>query len=230
MLLFTAQRRTEPPVEPTGIARTVPALQLRAMLPLLTTFLCTGAVFGSMEVATIAFADELGQQAAAGAVLACQAAGSAAAGLALGTLRPPTQQLHRRLALCVCVMAVLALLPPAAAATGTLAVLAVALLVAGMGTAPTMVTGMTLIQETVPAARLNEGMTWAVTALLCGIATGSAAGGWAAEHLPVPAAFAVPPVAAVLAAATASSASLWKTSRTNASKTTDSPHSPASVG
>ncbi|WP_372498213.1 hypothetical protein [Streptomyces marispadix] len=65
---------------------------------------------------------------------------------------------------------------------------------------------MTLIQGTVPAARLNEGMTLAVTALLTGIAAGSAAAGWAAEHLPHPAAFTVPPAAALLAAAAASTA------------------------
>ena len=45
-----------------------------------------------------------------------------------------------------------------------------------------MVTGMTLIQRLTPQAQLNEGMTLAVTALLGGIAAGSAAGGWTVEH------------------------------------------------
>jgi MFS family permease len=213
MLIFTGQRSTEPPVVRATAALAAPHLQLRALLPLLVTFLCTGAVFGSMELATIAFADARGQQGLAGVVLGCQAAGSAAAGLALGTRRMPGDRLKRRFARCVRVMAVLALLPLAAASTGSLLVLAVALLVAGMGTAPTMVTGMTLIQETVPAARLNEGMTLAVTALLGGIATGSAAGGWVAEHLPPLAAFTAPPAAATLAAASASSAVIWGTWR-----------------
>lgn len=180
------------------------------------TFLCTGAVFGALEVATIAFADERGQQAAAGVVLGCQALGSAVAGLLIGTLRVPTTPLIRRFALCVGVMAVLAWLPLTAASSGSLPLLAVALLVAGMGTAPTMVTGMTLIQETVPAARLNEGMTYAVTALLTGVATGAAAGGRVADHahhLDWPATFTVPTTAALLAAAAASSAfvlSMWR--------------------
>ncbi|SCK08718.1 MFS transporter [Streptomyces sp. WMMB 322] len=216
MLVFTGQRSTEPPVAPRDAGLAAPPLRLSALLPLLVTFLCTGVLFGALEVATIAFADERGEQGAAGVVLACQALGSAVAGLFLGTRGAPATALLRRFALCVGVMAVLALLPLTAAAAGSLPVLAVALLVAGMGTAPTMVTGMTLIQETVPAARLNEGMTCAVTALLAGVAAGSAAGGWLAEHtrhLSWPATFTVPPAAAVLAAAAASSAlalSVWR--------------------
>ncbi len=59
-------------------------LRSRALLPLLACCTATGVVFGAMEVATIAFADARGQRAAAGAVLALQAAGSCAAGLATG--------------------------------------------------------------------------------------------------------------------------------------------------
>jgi predicted MFS family arabinose efflux permease len=204
MLLFTRQRATEPPVARGASFKGAPPLRLPALAPLLAAFLCIGVVFGSMEVATIAFADGRGQQGAAGVVLAFHATGSAVAGLLIGTVRPPTGPVARRFALFVCVMAVLALMSFAAAVSGSLLLLAAALLVAGMGAAPAMVTGMTLIQETVPGARLNEGMTWAVTALLTGIAAGSAAAGWAAEHLPVTTAFTVPPAAAILAAAAAS--------------------------
>ncbi|SCK56822.1 Major Facilitator Superfamily protein [Streptomyces sp. WMMB 714] len=208
MLIFLRERRTEPPVTARTAGGRPAPLRLRALAPLLATFLCIGVVFGSMEVATIAFADDRGQQAAAGVVLAFHATGSAVAGLLVGTVRPPAGPLVRRFALWVCVMALLALVSFAAASTGSLVLLAAALLVAGMGAAPAMVTGMTLIQETVPPARLNEGMTWAVTALLTGIAGGSAAAGWAAEHLPGQAPFTLPPAAAVLAAAAASSAAL----------------------
>jgi MFS family permease len=111
-------------------------------------------------------------------------------------------------------MAALSLVTFASAASGSLLLLAAALLVAGLGTAPAMVTGMTLVQETVPEARLNEGMTWAVTGLVSGVAIGSGVGGWAAEHLPHPGAFTVPPTAAVLAAGAASAALVrfkWRT-------------------
>ncbi|MFJ4323357.1 MFS transporter [Streptomyces tricolor] len=193
MLLFTAQRATEPP--PRARSTAPSPLRSRALLPLLACCTATGVVFGAMEVATIAFADARGQRAAAGAVLALQAAGSCAAGLAYGALKPAGPRLTR----CLAAMAVLMVLPWAAAGTGSLLVLAGALLVAGMATAPTMVTAMTLVQRRTPADRLNEGMSLMVTGLLTGIACGSAAGGWAAEHVSRVTAFAVPAAAATLA-------------------------------
>lgn len=195
VLLFTAQRATEPPVQ----ARSKGPSPLRSpgIPPLLACFVATGAVFGSMEVVTIAYADAQGHRAVAGVVLALQAAGSCAAGLLYGAMKPA----GLRLAQCLRAMAVLMCLPwLAAAAAGSLTVLAGALLLAGMATAPTMVTAMTLVQRRTPADRLNEGMSLVVTGLLTGIACGSAVGGWAAEHLSPAAAFAVPAAAAGLAA------------------------------
>ncbi|MEV7685952.1 MFS transporter [Streptomyces bungoensis] len=194
VLLFTAQRATEPPVQ----ARSKGPSPLRSpgIPPLLACFVATGAVFGSMEVVTIAYADAQGHRSAAGAVLALQAAGSCAAGLLYGAMRPA----GLRLAQCLGAMAVLMCLPWLAAATaGSLPVLAGALLPAGMATAPTMVTAMTLVQRRTPADRLNEGMSLVVTGLLTGIACGSAVGGWAAEHLSPASAFAVPAAAAATA-------------------------------
>ncbi|WP_070196927.1 MFS transporter [Streptomyces oceani] len=195
MTLFAAQRRTEPPPAPRSTGGTAGGtaggrlrgrgrapLRLRGMPPLLVTFCCTGMVFGSLEVVTLAYADGLGHASTGGAVVAVQAAGSAVAGLVFGTLRL-TGAPVRRLVRCVCAMTGLLALPPLAASTGELAPLAVALLLAGMGTAPTMVTGMTLVQRITPTDRLNEGMTLAVTALLGGIAAGSAVGGSVAERL-----------------------------------------------
>ncbi|MFF9769711.1 MFS transporter [Streptomyces sp. NPDC014636] len=193
MALFTAQRATEPP--PQARSKAPSPLRSPGVPPLLLCFTAIGAVFGSMEVVTIAYADALGQRAAAGAVLALQAAGSCAAGLAYGALKPAGPRLHR----CLAVMAALMTLPWAAATSGSLLVLAGALLIAGMATAPTMVTAMTLVQRRTPADRLNEGMSLMVTGLLTGIACGSATGGWATEHLSPVAAFAVPAAAAAVA-------------------------------
>lgn len=189
VLLFAAQRATEPPPTP----RTVSGSPLRSpgMRPLLAVFLATGAVFGSMEVVTLAFVDGP----AAGAVLALQAAGSCAAGLVYGRVRRSAG-----LVLCLAAMTVLMSLPLlAAAGTGAVWAVAAALLVAGMATAPTMVTGMTRVQRLTPGGRANEGMTLAVTALLGGIAAGSASGGWTVEHLSPTAGYAVPVGAAALA-------------------------------
>ncbi|MFG2647316.1 MFS transporter [Streptomyces sp. NPDC048436] len=199
VLLFAAQRSTEPPPRKRTAAKEESPLHARGMPTLLAAFLATGAVFGSMEVVTIAYADAQGHKAAAGAILALQAAGSCAAGLLYGALKP-SGPLRRRHLLCVTAMAALMTLPLLAATlTGSLLVLAGALLVAGMATAPTMVTGLTLVQERTPEGRLNEGMTLAVTGLLGGIACGAAGGGWVVEHLSATRGYAVPVTAACCA-------------------------------
>ncbi|MEV6396421.1 MFS transporter [Streptomyces sp. NPDC051907] len=188
VLIFAAQRSTEPPIAP----RTSAGSPLRApgMPAMLAVLLATGAVFGSMEVVTIAFADGP----AGGAVLALQAAGSCAAGLVYG-------RVSRSAGLVGCLAAMTALwsLPLLAAGTGSLAAVAGTLLLAGMATAPTMVTGMTLIQRITPPESLNEGMSLAVTALLGGVAAGSATGGWLVEHVGAVAGYAAPVCAAALA-------------------------------
>ncbi|MBW5482734.1 MFS transporter [Streptomyces bambusae] len=192
MLLFTSQRSTEPPLTPASIRQPSP-LRSPGIRPLLVLFLLLGTLFGAMEVASIAYLDSRGLGATAGPVLALQALGSCAAGLLYGTRRP------RTLLTCVAALAALMALPWAAAATGSLPLLALALLVAGMATAPTMVTAMSLVHRHTPEGRLNEGMTLAVTAILAGIAAGSAASGAITDHLGPVTAYAVPTAAATLA-------------------------------
>ncbi|MEU8529029.1 MFS transporter [Streptomyces sp. NPDC048629] len=188
VLVFAAQRSTEPPVAP----RTSAGSPLRApgMARLLGVFLATGAVFGSMEVVTLAHVDGP----VAGPVLGLQAAGSCAAGLAYGRVRRSAG-----LPACLAAMTALMTLPLLAAATGSLLALAGALLLAGMATAPTMVTGMSQVQRLTPPSQLNEGMTLAVTALLGGIALGSATGGWTADHVGAVYGFVIPATAAGIA-------------------------------
>jgi MFS family permease len=166
---------------------------------LLPAFLATGVVFGSTEVTTLAYADALGHRSAAGGLLALVAAGSCLSGLAFGLLRPRRSPVARLLA-GAAAMAVLLLLPLAAGLTGAgLWVLGAALFVAGSGTAPTMVSGMTLVQELSPAGRLNEGMAAAVSAILVGISAGSALGGAVAQHAAPGTGYWVPTGAATVA-------------------------------
>ncbi|WP_367042434.1 MFS transporter [Streptomyces sp. Je 1-332] len=199
VLLFAAQRGTEPPPRGRTADKEKSPLRARGMPTLLAAFLASGAVFGSMEVVTIAYADAQGHKSAAGVILALQAAGSCAAGLLYGTVKP-SGPADRRHILCAAAMAILMTLPLLAATlTGSLLVLAGALLVAGMATAPTMVTGMSLVQQRTPEGRLNEGMTLAVTGLLGGIACGAACGGWVVEHLSPARGYAVPVAAACCA-------------------------------
>lgn len=204
VLLFTAQRRTEPPVAPrrSGAAPGMPGLAA-----VVAAFACTGVVFGALEVTTIAFTDAHGHAPAAGVALGLEAAGSCVAGLAYGLARPGGTA-GGRFVTGVGAMAALMTLPLPAAASGSVAVLSAALFAAGLATAPTMVNGVALVQERVPAARLNEGMTLAVTGILAGIAAGAALGGVVAQRLGPGTGYgyAIPVVAAVLALAPATAA------------------------
>ncbi|MDF3144816.1 MFS transporter, partial [Streptomyces sp. T21Q-yed] len=153
----------------------------------------------STEVVTLAFADAQGHRTAAGAMLALQAAGSCAAGLWYGRLRL-SGPAEYRYPWCIAAMTTLLTLPLLAASlTGSLVLLSVALLISGMATAPTMITNMALVQQRTPDGRLNEGMTLTVTALLGGIACGSALGGWLAEHASPAAGYGLPITAATVA-------------------------------
>ncbi|MET9134969.1 MFS transporter [Streptomyces antibioticus] len=94
-LLLTAQRGTEPPVhEPHGDRISSP-LHNRGLQLMMLTFLLTGAVFGSLELATVAYTEALGHASSSGWVLALMALGSAISGLAFGAVavkaRPTTQ-------------------------------------------------------------------------------------------------------------------------------------------
>lgn len=56
VLLFAAQRPTEPPVAPPGRAPAASPLRSPGVPSLLAVFLATGAVFGALEVATLSLA------------------------------------------------------------------------------------------------------------------------------------------------------------------------------
>ncbi|MFI5619864.1 MFS transporter [Streptomyces sp. NPDC051567] len=172
---LTAQRATEPPLHPRDensdrrSALASPGLQV-----LMATFVATGAIFGSIDVVTLAFAEEQGSKAAASLVLAVWAAGSCIAGIVFGLLHLKGRA-EVRWVLGVAAMAV-SMIPLLLA--GNLPILAVALFVSGLAIAPTMITTMALIEAHVPRAKLTEGMTWISTGLAVGIALGSSAAGW----------------------------------------------------
>ncbi len=140
---------------------------------LTATFVATGAIFGSIDVSTLAFAEEQGQKSAASFILAIWAAGSCLAGIVFGLLHLKGRT-ERRWVLGICAMAV-SMIPLLLA--GNLPFLAVALFVSGLAIAPTMITTMALIEAHVPRAKLTEGMTWITTGLAVGVAVGSSVTG-----------------------------------------------------
>ncbi|MGV9567666.1 MFS transporter [Streptomyces sp. NPDC003480] len=194
---LTAQRATEPAPHPRDHHTGGTALRSPGLQVLVATFVATGTIFGAVDVVTVAFADEQGHKAAASVVLALYAAGSCVAGLVFGLLRF-TGAPERRWLLGICAMAV-SMIP--LLLVGNLPFLAVALFVAGLTIAPTMITTMALIERHVPRAHLTEGMTWVSTGLAVGVAIGSSAAGWVIDAAGARTGYGVPAVSGAVAAA-----------------------------
>lgn len=106
-------------------------------------------------------------------VLSAYALGSCAAGLLFGALK--LQAPLRRLLLAGAVATALTTLP--LPWVGSLPGLAVAVLLAGVFFAPTMIVAMSLVEQRVPESRLTEGMTWLLAGLNIGVALGAALSG-----------------------------------------------------
>ena len=194
---LTALRATEPaphPRERHGAGGGT-ALRSKGLQVLVATFVATGAIFGSVDVVTVAFADERGHKGAASVVLALYAAGSCAAGAVFELLRLAGAA-ERRWLLGVAAMAV-SMIP--LLLVGNLPLLAVALFLAGLSIAPTMITTMSLIEEHVPRAQLTEGMTWVSTGLAVGVALGSSLAGSVIDAAGARAGYGVPVLSGAVA-------------------------------
>lgn len=196
-LALAAQRATEPPAhrhttahgprEPMGWSVLGPLVVSGAML---------GVLFGGSEVATVAFAEELGSKAASGPVLAVFALGSLLAGLISGTVHWQSSNASRyRVFTALLALAVLPL-----PFVHSLWLLGVVLFVAGFGVSPTLIAVIAWIEETVPARRLTEGISIVTTGMYVGIAPGAAVVGAVIDRYGASASFWVPVGAAALGA------------------------------
>ncbi|MEV6564272.1 MFS transporter [Streptomyces kronopolitis] len=193
---LTAQRGTEPVPHPRELHVKGSALRSRGLQVLVVTFVATGAIFGAIDVVTVAFAEETGHKAAASVVLAVYALGSCAAGAVFGLLHL-WGHASRRFVVGVCAIAV-SMVP--LQLVDSLPLLAVALFLAGLSIAPTMVTTMALVEEHVPRSQLTEGMSWTSTGLAVGVALGSSAAGWVVDAAGAARGYLVPAAAGVLGA------------------------------
>jgi MFS family permease len=171
-LALALQRRTEP--TPAGVRDRSEgsAIGNQGLRVLVATFVAAGAIFGTLDVAMVAFAEQVGSPVAAGPLLALVAAGSLFAGLAYGT-RNWRWPLGKRFVASVVVLwggtVPLTLAP-------SVALMAPAAALAGVAIAPTLIAGFTLVQRLVASGELTEGLNWTITAL----GTGAAIGAWTA--------------------------------------------------
>jgi predicted MFS family arabinose efflux permease len=155
------------------------ALGSQAVRTVTLSCVALGAGFGVIEVTMPAFGEAHGSRAQGGLVLACFALGSLVGGLWIGT-RPPARRLGVRFALALGVLAV-ALVPPLVAPS--LPVMCVLLLLAGMPIAPAFAASYGLVDELAPSGTTTEAFSWLTTAIVTGLALGTAVGGAAVEHL-----------------------------------------------
>lgn len=198
--ILSFQRLTEPPPHPRREHRATDRhLSWRTLAPLTVVSLCLGILLAVAEVATVAFAEQHGSQAYAGPLLALWAAGSLVAGTISGAVagrRPPLTLLQASV-----LAMTLTMVPPVF--IDSVPLMAVALFAAGFALAPSLIATMTLVAQTVPAARLNEGMAVLQTGLAVGLAPGATLAGIVIDSHGVPLAYALSAVAGLLALAAA---------------------------
>src|ERR1700722_19064416 len=181
-LLFAAQRRTEPPPgQPGRAGQLLPAVPERrarrrgrglptpGLLALGPVYLCLGAMFASIALSTVDFAQQQGYKPLAGFILGTYALGSAIGGLWYGsrTWRVP---LERRFIITLALTV---------AGVGTfwaepsLLTLDVSMLAAGLTISPTLIAGYGLIERQAPELRRTEAMTWLSSTISVGVAIAS---------------------------------------------------------
>jgi len=195
---LAAQRTTEPvvqAVDPAAPARRWSALNA-TVLVVAGSYCAVGVVFGAMDVVVVGFTAAEGVPAFAGLALAVYAGGSLVAGLAYGVARIPGTLTSRFLGTAVLFGAAAQLLW----GVGSLSVLIGAGFLAGLTIAPVLVSGLSLVESRVPRWALTEALAWTTTGLTLGVTAGSAIAGWAVDRWGAEPAFAVPALAAALAA------------------------------
>lgn len=174
-LALAAQVSSEPPVDADeqSHAQTASVIKLANVRVLALLMVAMGVIVGTVDIVSVAFAEQMGSPVAASIVLSCYAIGSCAAGLVFGALKLKTP-LYKLLLLGGLATAATTL--PLVMA-GTIAELAGAVLIAGLFFAPSLIVAMSLVEKIVPERQLTEGMTWLLAGLNVGVALGAAASG-----------------------------------------------------
>ncbi len=194
-LALATQHRTEPPASPrdsTGARTSMPWLLL---LPLTLGASALGCLFGALEVASVAFADDAGRKSLAGLMLGAFSLGSLLAGVAAGAIIWQRGPLERgRIGMVV--LAVGTVFLPILRG---LPVVTLALFLTGLALAPTLIALFSLIEASVPRSRLNEAMGFVQTGMSAGIAPGAWLAGVVADEHGGSAAYWVCTISALLA-------------------------------
>ncbi|TFV52031.1 MFS transporter [Blastococcus sp. TF02A_35] len=172
-LLFAAQRKTEP--EPHGhVSRQGPsAIRTTGLRVLFVVGAAVGAILGTLEIALVAFAEEVGAKSVSGVLIAGLAVGSMASGIGWGAVHWHTP-LRRRLAVALLLLTVLTV---PLVLIEDLWVMLPFVVIAGIAVSPSLISSFTLAELLVPRSAVTEAFTWIGTALGLGVALGASVAG-----------------------------------------------------
>jgi predicted MFS family arabinose efflux permease len=166
-LLLAGQHGTEPPATPRQRSDGR-AITTAGMPVIMGIFAALGAMFGTIDLSTVAFASEHHSKPLAGLILGTYALGSATGGLWYGA-RHWRAPLHRRFVITLAGM--IAGVAPLWALP-SVAVLWSVIFFCGLSISPTLIAGFSLIERTMPRGLLTEGMALLSTAIGVGLAVG----------------------------------------------------------
>ena len=175
-LWFAAQRGTEPvivrpqapPATPrqARVRRGRPAPGLAVLAPV---YLLLGAMFVSVDLSTVAFAQHFGHKPLAGFILGTYAFGSATGGLWYGSRQwraPVEKRFALTLTLTVAGVATFWAQP-------NLITLTCGIYLCGLTIAPTLIAGFSLLEAQAQPARRTEAMSWLSSGITAGVAAGA---------------------------------------------------------
>ena len=181
-LWFAAQRGTEPvvvrPERPASQAgrqaarvRGTPAPGLIVLAPV---YVLLGAIFVSIDLSTVAFAQHFGHKPLAGFILGAYAFGSATGGIWYGS-RQWGAPLEKRFAftLTLTVLGVATFW-----AQPNLITLTCVIYLCGLAIAPTLIAGFSLLEAQAKPGRRTEAMSWLSSGIAVGLAVGASVVGF----------------------------------------------------
>jgi MFS family permease len=173
-ITFALLRKTAPPPKSSARRQLLSVLRSPTGRWLLVTVFFVGMLLGTLNVSIVAFAQRQHASWAAGWLLGVFAGSSMVIGLAYGQrswTRPPDARFRR-------VLAYLAIVTIALPLAMSMPAMALALVAAGSGLSPTLISVYTTASRIAPPGALTETLTWTVTALTGGSAAGAAVSGW----------------------------------------------------
>jgi predicted MFS family arabinose efflux permease len=177
-LWFAAQRRTEPGVvhaaRPVSTHRRTAGAAAPGLVVLAPVYLLLGAMFVSVDLSTVSFAQHFGHKPLAGFILGTYALGSATGGLWYGS-RQWRAPVETRFAVTL----VLTVLGVATFwAQPNLVTLTCGIYLCGLTIAPTLIAGFSLLEAQARPGRRTEAMSWLSSGIGVGLALGSSAVGF----------------------------------------------------